>query len=194
MTQTSDPALWLVRHAVVPDSKGICYGTSDWPSDIAATKAAAHTLAATLPQGLSAHVSPLRRCLQLAAALQALRPDLRPQPDARLREFDFGLWEGQRWEDIGASAVDAWSRHFVHAPPCIGAESVADLMTRVGAAWDAWRADHRPAIWITHAGVIRAVKLLAKGLRLPRSAADWPREAIPFGTAFALHAPGESYI
>src|SRR5256885_11764934 len=41
---------------------------------------------------LLAH-SPLRRCRQLAQALQALRPGLASAMDSRLLEMDFGEWE-----------------------------------------------------------------------------------------------------
>lgn len=188
MTADARPALWLVRHAPVPHTEGICYGASDWPADVAVTAAAAATLAQTLPHGLPTSVSPLRRCRQLADALHALRPDLQPVIAPRLREFDFGAWEGQRWSAIDASAIERWSRYFITEPPCPGAESVAAFMARVAAAWDDWHADGRPALWITHAGVQRAALLLARGQRLPRSAADWPRVPVAHGEALLLRA------
>ena len=36
-------------------------------------------------------------------------------------------------------------------------------------------------LWITHAGVIRAVRLLLAGVRVVERADQWPREAVPFG-------------
>ena len=53
--------------------------------------------------------SPLRRCLQLAQGLRALRPDLAFRQDDRLAEMDFGDWEGWRWSDRPQAALDAWT-------------------------------------------------------------------------------------
>lgn len=180
--------LWLVRHAEVAAAAGLCYGASDLPADAAATRAAAQALAGRLPQGLPVRVSPLRRCTLLARSVQALRPDLVPEPDARLREFDFGAWEQRRWADIGRAEFDAWMADFAHARPG-GGESVTELMARVAAAWDDWRAGGRDAAWVTHAGVIRAARLLAGGRRQVRAAADWPAEGLAFGALLALDAP-----
>ncbi len=56
-------------------------------------------------------------------------------------------------------------------------------MARVGAAWDDWRASGRDAVWVTHAGVMRAALLLSRGVRLPASAVPAarrsPRTAAP---------------
>ena len=59
-------------------------------------------------------------------------------------------------------------------------------MARVGAAWDDWRASGADALWVTHAGVMRAALLLARGVRLTASAADWPADDLPFGEVLAL--------
>lgn len=174
-----------MRHAEVAAAPGLCYGASDLPADAAATRAAARALAARLPQGLALRVSPLRRCVLLARTLQALRPDLVPEPDARLREFDFGAWEQRRWADIGRAEFDAWMADFARARPG-GGENVAELMARVAAAWDDWRASGRDAVWVTHAGVIRAARLLAGGRRQVAAAPDWPTEGLEFGAVLTL--------
>src|SRR5205085_5454037 len=100
--------LWLVRHPQPLVAEGVCYGASDLASDPAATQAAAQALAASLPRGLDASSSPLRRCTELAVALQQLRPDLPWRADARLAEFDFGCWEGQRWSAIAQDEYERW--------------------------------------------------------------------------------------
>lgn len=178
--------LWLVRHAEVLAAPGLCYGASDLPADPAATQAAAQRLAARLPAGSALHTSPLQRCELFAQALQALRPDLILKTDARLREFDFGRWERRPWADIARAEFDAWLADFAHVRPGGDGDSVAALMARVAAAWDDWRASGRDAVWITHAGVIRAARLLQRGVRLPASAADWPGEALAFGQATVI--------
>ncbi|MDO5692648.1 MAG: histidine phosphatase family protein [Pseudomonadota bacterium] len=186
---SAGPTLWLVRHAPVLAEAGLCYGSADLPADAQATSAAAQALAAWLPAGLAVSASPLRRCAHLAGELQALRPDLVPKTDARLRELDFGAWEGLRWADIARADFDRWLADFVDAPPGQGGEPVRALMTRVCAAWNDWRASGADALWVTHAGVMRAALLLSRGACLPASAADWPADAMPFGGVLAVHAP-----
>ena len=152
-------ALWLARHAQVQAPPGLCYGSSDLPACPQATAQAAAHLAARLPRMAQVRVSPLSRCLALARALAALRPDLPPaQEDARLREMHFGVWEMQRWDDIPRPAFDAWLADFAHArpgqagqtgqgdhperagqgggPEAAPGESVSAFMQRIAAAWD----------------------------------------------------------
>ena len=176
------PRLWLVRHAQPRMAPGICYGVLDMPADAAATQATAQRLAAALPAGALVLHSTLQRCELLALSLQALRPDLASKPDARLRELDFGRWEGQAWDTIGQTAIDAWTADFAHHAPG-GGESLAAMLARVAsAAEEARQAPTADVVWITHAGVARCVGwLLAQGAsRLPR-ADEWPAAAPGFG-------------
>src|SRR5256885_16335695 len=78
---------------------------------------------------LLAH-SPLRRCRQLAQALQALRPGLASAMDSRLLEMDFGEWEGQPWDALDRSAIDAWAADLAGHAPGRG-ESLATMLRRV---------------------------------------------------------------
>ncbi len=169
--------LWLVRHARPLVEPGICYGALDVPADAAATRMAAEQLAAALPRGAQLLHSPLKRCEQLAVDLLALRPDLASKPDSRLREMDFGHWEGQSWDAIGKARVDTWTADFCrHAPG--GGESLAQMLERVqsalascgavpGVITDAGKQMENTAVgaasdivWITHAGVARCVAWL----------------------------------
>ena len=178
--------LWLVRHAAPLVAPGTCYGALDVPADAQATRAAAERLATALPPGARVAYSTLQRCELLAHELQALRPDLTFTPDARLREMDFGRWEGQTWEAIGKSAIDTWVAGFAtHAPG--GGESLAHMLHRVAAAWQTareWRTNQRAedVVWITHAGVARCVAWLQERgeSALPRSE-DWPAAAPGWG-------------
>ena len=134
--------LWLVRHAAPLVAPGTCYGALDVPADAAATQTAALRLAAALPRAARVFHSPLQRCEQLAKVLQGLRPDLASKRDARLRELDFGAWEGQPWSAIAKSAIDAWTAAFAtHAPG--GGESLALMLERVASALQTAR--QRPA-------------------------------------------------
>jgi alpha-ribazole phosphatase len=177
--------LWLVRHAQPLVAPGVCYGALDIPADAEATRQAAQALAQAVPHGAALTSSPLQRCEQLTQCLQGLRPDLTHVVDARLAEMDFGQWEGQRWDAIARAELDAWTAEFA-TWRCGGAESVQGFMDRVGAAWDATRAQARAQggttqVWITHAGVIRAAQLLAAGQRQITRADQWPPMAPGFG-------------
>ena len=126
--------------------------------------------------------SPLRRCTALAAAVVDRLPQLGPvRVDARLAEMDFGAWEGRPWNAIGRDAFDAWTADFTDARAGDHGESTRMFMARVGAAWDAWRASGRDAVWVTHAGVMRAVMLLEAGVRCPEAASRWPARSIGHG-------------
>lgn len=175
--------LWVVRHAQPRVAPGICYGALDVPAEPEATHTAAKALAQVLPQGAVAHVSVLQRCELLAQYLRGLRPDLTFKPEPRLVEMHFGLHEGVAWADIGEPAMDAWTADF-WAHRFGGQESVAEFMGRVAQVWDACqpaRAAGQVQVWITHAGVARAVSLLAQGVRSVQRADQWPCEAPAFG-------------
>ncbi|HEX7891857.1 MAG TPA: histidine phosphatase family protein [Ramlibacter sp.] len=180
--------LWLLRHAqpLVPD--GVCYGATDVTADPQATQQAAIAAAALLPSGLAVRTSPLRRCRELAQALQVLRADLAALEDARLAEMDFGRWEGQPWSAIAPSDFAAWMADFP-GYRCGGGECVSRLMARVDAALDETRRGGRDALWIAHGGVVRAVRLLVAGKRLPARADEWPREPLDFGQAACIELP-----
>jgi alpha-ribazole phosphatase len=172
-------SLWLARHARPLIASGICYGAMDLEADLQATQTAAQGLALALPSGIAVQVSPLRRCQQLADGLQALRGDLQLATDVRLREMDFGTWEGMAWADIPRSAIDAWTADFA-THRFGGKESANDVLARVAAAWDALpkRGD---TLWIAHSGVAQAASLLHQGVRHIAQAKDWPVTALGYG-------------
>lgn len=171
--------LWLVRHAPVLLATGSCYGALDVPADAAATLACAKALADVLPRGLQISTSSLQRCEQLAQSLCGLRPDLIFKSDTRLREMNFGSWEGRPWNLITQSDIDAWTADFAgHAVGGHG-ETVRAVMARVGAAFD--ELGDADAVWITHAGIIRAAQLLAQGIREVERADQWPLDATTCG-------------
>lgn len=172
--------LWLVRHARPLVEAGVCYGASDMPADAAHTRDCAAQLAPLLPPGLQLWTSPLQRCSALAEALQARRPDLRLRADARLAELDFGCWEGVRWDDIPRAAFEAWTSDF-GAARFGGRESVNELLRRVAAARADAQALGQDAVWVTHAGVLRAMALLEQGHTTLNMAPQWPREVAGWG-------------
>lgn len=172
--------LWLVRHARPLIDAGLCYGATDVAADEAATQACARALAAVLPPGVHVLTSPLQRCEQLAQALQALRPDLPAVRDPRLAEMDFGCWEGVRWDAIPHEVYAQWTADF----GCLrfgGRESVHDFMQRVAAARLDTAQRAQEAVWLTHAGVIRAMALLEQGISRIERAEQWPQSAPGWG-------------
>lgn len=173
--------LWLQRHAAPLVAPGTCYGATDLDARPADTQAAAAAIARLLPQSVPVWASPLRRCQQLKSALLRLRPDLPAADHAGLREMDFGCWEMWPWDAIPRTAMEAWVADFADHP-FGGRDSVSVLMARVAATLEATRAaGSAEAVWITHAGVIRAANLLASGITRVRQPADWPLAAPAFG-------------
>ena len=177
--------LWLARHAQPLIAAGMCYGVLDVAADAALTTAAAKSLAASLPANTVCRISHLRRCQQLGTALALLRPDLLIKSntctDQRLAEMDFGYFEGQPWANIPKAAIDAWTTDFGNHR-FGGNESANEVLQRVKAALDdtlVLQADN--VLWITHAGVIRAVNLLKQGVYRVTAAEEWPLTVVEFG-------------
>ncbi len=178
--------LWLLRHARVILPQGICYGASDVVADPEATEIAASGFASLPAAGSVVWTSPLSRAHDLAQALCQKRADLpAPALDPRLQEMNFGCWELQAWEEIPRSAFDAWTSDF-SGHRFGGKESAQDMISRVASALDDLLASgHQQAVWVTHAGVIRALIFLKTGKKEIQSAAEWP---------VAAPAPGEAML
>ena len=180
--------LWLLRHARVQLPEGLCYGASDVAADPALTLAAARHWAPQLPEGAHWRVSALGRAQQLAEAIRSLRPSLpTPVVDARLNEMHFGQWELRPWDRIPRPAFDDWMQDFAHHR-FGGIESTQMLLERVSLALAELRASGAgSAVWIAHAGVIRAVSYLVSGGPMPiPGAGHWPREAPAPGEGLCL--------
>jgi alpha-ribazole phosphatase len=80
--------------------------------------------------------------------------------DERWLEVDFGLAEGQTFEELevispATAAALSGGTMDIDWP---GGETAGSLVTRVAAAWDALVAAGRPAVIVTHAGpILRAL-------------------------------------
>lgn len=187
-------SLWLVRHATPLVAPGICYGRLEVSADPDHTQATARQLSAawqsqvTHPQTTQLWHSPARRCADLAKACEkAGLPAAQPLPD--LQEMDFGEWEGLAWNAIDRAKIDAWTQDFLtHCPG--GGESVHALLQRTQRALAlsqqaAQAQGIQTLIWLTHAGVIRAVEcLLTLGPQALSTlqAKDWPMTPCAFGS------------
>ncbi len=102
--------------------------------------------------------SPLSRCVSFASAL-AKRHAIPLQLDERLREMDFGDWEGRTAAELMATVPDAltrfWQDPLHHGPP--QGESLLSLRKRVLATWNEIVDRQRPVLIVTHGGPIRVI-------------------------------------
>lgn len=161
-----------IRHGPVA-ADGICYGRWNPPS-INPPEADVDTILAGLA-GLPTAVghatstaggavrivsSPADRCRRVGARLAA-RFGLEVHEDTRIAELSMGEWEGMPWrwiEEHDGGRLQLWMEQWESAAPP-GGESLADLEARVRAAAEE-SAAVGPTIWITHAGVIRALRVM----------------------------------
>jgi len=165
--------LWCWRHPRAEGAAGRCIGVTDLRLDPRRARRLAHRIRqAARRHGLprQAAVSPLRRCRDVGRWLR--RWGWRVTVDPRLRELDFGRWDGCRWSDIAWAEVSAWEADLLHHAPG-GGESLAVLALRVhGYAADA-ASFAAPRIVVTHGGWINALRAVPPGaLQVP--AASWP--------------------
>lgn len=169
--------LLLIRHASTDAMRRAAFPV-DEPLD-AAGRAAATRLAGRVGHG-EALCSPARRAREtaLAAAL-----DARAVPE--LGECDFGTWAGRTLAEVheqDPAAARAWMTDPLACPH--GGESLADLLTRVGAWLDAQAQLDGRAIAITHGGVIKAAVIHALGAP---ATAFWRVDVTPLAVT-ELHA------
>jgi alpha-ribazole phosphatase len=199
-------ALTLVRHAKPLVEAGLCYGALDVAADPEATSAAAQALAQRLAAQSRVYFSPLARCAQLASALQTLRPELRYTSESGIQEMNFGAWEGRKWDAIDPAELKSWTDDFAHYRCGGSGESTSMFIGRVYQALHNIGGSTAPdahTVWITHAGVMRAIVWLRQQGLLSRScrrsypsydpahwdavvAADWPQDALDFGQCWPV--------
>ncbi len=194
------PELWCWRHPRAVGAAARCIGSTDLAVDRRRAKRLAHRIrAAARAQGLprEVSVSPLRRSLAVGRWLR--RWGWRLVVDARLREMDFGRWDGRLWEQIAWDEVQAWQADLLRHRPG-GGESLLALAQRV----QAFVAAQRGAVLVvTHGGWINALRQLpveataAAGDALDAldavdsvDAARWPA-APPHGTLTRWPPPGD---
>ncbi|MBY5931257.1 histidine phosphatase family protein [Halomonas sp. DP8Y7-3] len=113
--------------------------------------------------------SDLTRCCQTLAHIAEGRVWPAPRLDLRLRENDFGEFEGRQWEELKDDPVyrDWIDSAGELAPP--GGESAQDLRERLALALDAIfdaavEAGHRRVLVVTHGGVIRELRREFEGV------------------------------
>jgi alpha-ribazole phosphatase len=162
--------LWCWRHPRAEGAAGRCIGRTDLAVDRRRAKRLAHRIRAAarrhgLPRAVS--VSPLVRCRDVGRWLR--RWGWRVQVDERLRELDFGAWDGLPWTQIAWHEVEAWQADLLHHAPGSG-ESLFALAARVQAFVATQGA---VALVISHGGWINALRAVAPGAAM-LAARDWP--------------------
>ena len=149
-------AVALVRHAPTTwNAEKRLQGRTDIPLSTEGRALAGGWRLPPEVAGFEAWASPLSRTRETAALL-----GLAPRLDGRLIESSWGEWEGQTMADLDKRPgfVEAERRGLDLAAP--GGESVRQVQARL-ADWLASLT--RPALAVTHNGVLRAAYELATG-------------------------------
>ncbi len=126
--------------------------------------------------------SPQARCRTFAESL-AISSGCAVHVDERLREYDFGEWDGRTFDDLWCEHGDSLAAFLANpdalTPP--GGESAAVFRARVRAARDELLERHagRRILLLGHGGVLR--QFVADALQLDGSAhatLEWPHAAM----------------
>jgi alpha-ribazole phosphatase len=165
-------ALTVWRHPRPLGGQGCCIGCTDLAVDARKAKRLAHRIRRRVRRDGGPRVvvtSSLARGWAVGRWLA--RWGFVHHIDDRLRELDFGRWDGCFWGDIDPVEISAWTDRFAdHAPG--GGESVRQLMARCRSFLDE-RPDV-PCYAVGHAGWISAARWVAAGHMEPLGAAEWP--------------------
>ncbi|MDZ4815621.1 MAG: alpha-ribazole phosphatase [Verrucomicrobiota bacterium] len=147
--------IYLVRHTAVGCAAGTCYGQLDVelaPTFQQEAERVEKKLSDVLP-GALLFSSPLTRCLTLA---QYIARDGEVTVDDRLKELNFGDWEGKPWSDLDWQDTSLWMKDYVHRK-CPNGESYGDLFARMNHFFDEIEnTDIERVIIFSHAGILRS--------------------------------------
>lgn len=162
--------LIAIRHPNADIASGICYGQLDvgivegWQASVVDILNHGVFQPHSKIQLIS---SPLTRCVLLSEAIVAQSSKFNLTKDDRLKELNFGDWEGVAWDDINAQDLDLWSQDYQNIPIPNG-ESWQDLKLRCHGFLDDIEINHSQelVVLVTHAGVIRTIKHLVNGTDL----------------------------
>ena len=154
--------VYLIRHTTPAVAAGMIYGHTDVPlAD--SFEDEKNIVISKLPLPVDAvYSSPSIRCSSLA---KYISPQL--VIDQRLREVNFGLWEGKTWNSISPEELNPWMEDFVNCCPPEG-ENMVQMNERVAGFWNELEGKlYRKVAVITHAGVIRLIMAAMNGIPLP---------------------------
>jgi broad specificity phosphatase PhoE len=154
------PRITLICHATTRELRAATFGGDDSLDEAGAAQA--RSLAGTVAPVARSWTSPAVRARETAAAL-----GLEPVVDERLRECDFGRWNGLKFTQVllrEPRKLVRWMKDPATAPH--GGESIPQVLIRV-AAWLAEQERERGhTVAVTHSSVVRAalVHVLQAGL------------------------------
>ncbi len=158
--------IYLIRHTKVNVEQGVCYGQKD--VDLAESYPEELEVIKEKLKGVdfdAVFTSPLSRAKRLATDTCGDKL----VEDDRLKELNFGDWEGKIWDEIKDPLLPAWMEDFVNKK-CSNGESFVMLRDRVLEFWNEVKLMdcNRVAIF-THGGVIRTIHAIDKNIKLEDS-------------------------
>ncbi len=155
--------VFLIRHTSVAVPKGICYGQTDVPLN-SSFENEARIVKESLDgiQPVAVFSSPLSRCVRLAQFCgfgDAIR-------DNRLKELNFGDWEGMEWDNIDMSI---WQTDWIN-PPVPNGESFMEMYRRVASFFDQLSSESYDTVVIfAHGGVISCARVYFRQTDISRA-------------------------
>jgi alpha-ribazole phosphatase len=172
----------LIRHPAPLIEPGICYGRLDIPLHPAAVEDIAALVAHPDLRGISTvRCSPANRCRVVAERI-ARAAETFPIIDEKLRELDFGDWEGRPWNTLDRVSLDRWAAApLLFVPP--NGESGAAIVSRVRAFHADLMRDHRDCVVVSHGGPLKILAALLDGRSV-----DLLSAAPPLGSVRAFTA------
>lgn len=163
--------LHLVRHGAAEAAEARAMGHTDPPLSAEGQSQVGRLAERSTLRPDRLISSDLRRAYETAMLL-GRRWGLEPVRETRLREMNFGSWDGKPWSEIesaDAAGLRSWMENWV-AAPAPGGESFADVATRTREWLDEIQsAPPESIVVVAHAGSIRA--LLCHLLEAPLEAA-----------------------
>ncbi len=155
----------LIRHTSVAFPRGFCYGDLD--IDVSSAFTAEATWLKEQIKNFNpdlVYSSPLQRCTKLCSFVYG---DYKT--DIRLKEFNYGDWEGKTWEKINVPESSDWI--FFHPEKNTpNGESFEALQERVmGFFEEISQNEAKKIVIFCHGGVIRSITAKILGLPLSKS-------------------------
>lgn len=151
--------LYVVRHGrTEANASGLLLGRAD-PALDAVGRAQAARIAAALPTGPRVVSSPLRRCVETAAAIVAA-----PETDERLVELDYGDLDLRPFSEVPSETWARWRADPDFRPA--GGETLTELGGRVAEVLDelAPAAVDDDVVVVTHVSPVKAALAWALGV------------------------------
>lgn len=157
---------YCIRHTQPDIHPGICYGQKDielkktYNNDLSKIKKILGPMKDNKDIS-KIFSSPLSRCSRLAVDLSKAL-SLACQTDERLKEMNFGLWEGQSYNTLWEEdpCFRKWSNNWKTMNTAQG-ESLPELINRVRSFIEESQLNN--SLIITHSGVIRVMMHLLEG-------------------------------